>query len=504
MTKSVQPGAPAVQAESQEGTYNRQRAVESISHEMRTTLNTIAGYLAALQEGVSLSKTQREYFRKAQKASEHLDEQVAKMLDLFRIDNGELVLNESWFRLDTVVLRSLESVSEQAERKKLSLVFNSEFSPRRLRGDSRKLQRILTELLENAIKFTEEGTVRFDLEMSTVKQKKRIVFVVEDTGPGLSAEQKANLFEPYVRHTSSERGLGIGLYLVRQFLLQMDGSIFVDSREGEGTRIETVLEFEEEEENTLDLEGKLICFYDDKKGLAYQRNRTVMVRYMRESGAQTIRFEDENAFALYLLDSANRVPDIINVTTYQQAYGRFDALVGYLKRQPRFAHTGFIAEYTSTRQPTEHFDRHYERFAELSVYTELLEQKAEAVCSGRSLRILVVDDLASNLEILRLFIHQKYPDAVVDAALGGYEAIGMYKTQQYDLLLLDLKMPGLSGYELLERLQEIAALPKAYAITGDIYSDTYEKVEASAFNGLLEKPVNPDKLYEVMKEVADA
>jgi CheY-like chemotaxis protein len=174
--------------------------------------------------------------------------------------------------------------------------------------------------------------------------------------------------------------------------------------------------------------------------------------------------------------------------------------VDYLKRQPRFEHTGFIAEYASIRKPPGSFDRCFERFADLSAYTELLDEKASKAPLEHPLRILAVDDLASNLEILKLFIGRFVPDATVDTALGGYEAIGMYKTARYDLLLLDLKMPGLNGYDLLEKLRDIAEPARVYALTGDIYDETYQRVSETGFDGLLEKPIRPDRLQEVLKE----
>jgi CheY-like chemotaxis protein len=120
------------------------------------------------------------------------------------------------------------------------------------------------------------------------------------------------------------------------------------------------------------------------------------------------------------------------------------------------------------------------------------------------LRILIIDDLASNIEILKLFLGKIVPEAEIDTAQGGYEAIGMYKTRRYDLVLLDLKMPGLDGFRVLKRLEDIDPLPPVYAVTAEVYEATRREVEVSSFSGLLEKPFNPEGLKKVIKEAIDA
>jgi CheY-like chemotaxis protein len=88
----------------------------------------------------------------------------------------------------------------------------------------------------------------------------------------------------------------------------------------------------------------------------------------------------------------------------------------------------------------------------------------------------------------------------VDLATGGYEAVGMYKTQTYDIIFMDLKMPGLNGFDVLKKLKDIRNLPPIYALTADIYKTTYEKIMQEGFTGLLEKPLQPDFLFEAIEK----
>jgi CheY-like chemotaxis protein len=182
---------------------------------------------------------------------------------------------------------------------------------------------------------------------------------------------------------------------------------------------------------------------------------------------------------------------------------RFGMLFGFLKKSQTYAETLFIAERLENQLLPKYFDEGFEKHAGAPGFLETLKKGGEQT-GKEALRILIVDDLASNIEILKLFLGKITPESEIDTALGGYEAIGMYKTRRYDLILLDLKMPGLDGFQLLRRLEAIAPLPPAYAVTAEVYETTHREIESSRFNGLLEKPFNPEKLDKVVKEAMDA
>jgi len=205
----------------------------------------------------------------------------------------------------------------------------------------------------------------------------------------------------------------------------------------------------------------------------------------------------------FLLNEKEDIPDILSVIADQESYVKIDALIYYLRSGKQFDDTIFIAENMHQNLSLKYFDELYEYCAPVHTYEkELEDSRPEQYTGGKGLSVLVMDDTQTNLDIFRLFIHKDYPDANVDLAGGGYEGIGMYKAKRYDVIFLDLKMPGLDGFKVIDKLQEISHhLPPVYAFTADVYKSTYEKVKEHGFSGILEKPLNPLFLKKILERV---
>jgi CheY-like chemotaxis protein len=147
----------------------------------------------------------------------------------------------------------------------------------------------------------------------------------------------------------------------------------------------------------------------------------------------------------------------------------------------------------------------YEHAAPVNVYDKMLNTvKNEYSNEEENVSLLVIDDTETNLDIFKLFVSKRFPNITIDLAGGGYEGIGMFKIKEYDLVFLDLKMPGLNGFEVLKKLEKLGDLPPIYAFSADIYKSNFEKVEEYGFAGLLEKPLQPEKLFKIIQKVIDA
>jgi CheY-like chemotaxis protein len=183
-------------------------------------------------------------------------------------------------------------------------------------------------------------------------------------------------------------------------------------------------------------------------------------------------------------------------------YSKFDALIYYLKTLSNFKKTIFIAENFRQKISLNYFDEIYEYFSPIDVYAIDKTKEGKKTESKVNISILAIDDTETNLDILRLFIAKKYPNVTLDMATGGYEGIGMFKIKHYDLIMLDLKMPGLNGFEVLEKLKALGMpMPPVYAFSADIYKSNIEKVEESGFAGMIEKPLQPQKIYKIIERI---
>jgi CheY-like chemotaxis protein len=213
-------------------------------------------------------------------------------------------------------------------------------------------------------------------------------------------------------------------------------------------------------------------------------------------------FDDEKIFINHLLTIQESGPDYISVVSTVDGYSKFDALIYYLKTLQNFEKTIFIAENFRQHISLNYFDEINEYFSPIDVYALKKSQDVKKLESKVNISILAIDDTETNLDILSLFISKKYPNITLDMASGGYEGIGMFKIKHYDMVMLDLKMPGLDGFEVFKKLKDLGLpLPPVYAFSADIYKSNIEKVEEYGFAGMIEKPLQPQKLYKIIERI---
>jgi len=485
---------------------SQQLMLTNISHEIRTSLNAISGYLSFIDKKDTLSQEDKAYLDKANHATLTLKSLVSDILNVSKLNTGQMEIKEESFWLDELILKCIDSVTLKLNKKNITFKVDADILPYKVIGDHYHILGIVVNLLSNAVKYTDEGFVHFTVKKESVSKKSgviRIVFQVEDSGIGMTQEQLKKIFDPYMRFKIEKEGVGLGLHIASKMADKLGGDLTVESRISEGSTFTFAITIKQDSENSVSMHNKVLCFFNNlKETKVFEQKRD----FLKQFGAKVIYFNEEEAFTDYLLNVRDEIPDIISVSTYHEAYTKYDALIHYLKNITRFQKTHFIAERTETLLPLEYFDKIYERFTPISAYINFLklsdEQHNKTVhSSGKTIRILAVDDLETNLEVLRLFIENKYPYAIVDLAMGGYEALGMYKTQIYDIILMDLKMPGLNGFEVLEKFKSIKPVPPTYALTADVYKDTYERVKYAGFMGLLEKPLQVDLMFKAIEKV---
>ncbi len=225
--------------------------VAHTSHELRTPLNAIVGAARLLEES-PLDARQRELLRILDGGSRSLHALVDDLLDLARIESGRLVLHAAPFDLSACLATALSLVRSEAERKGLAVL--AEWSPElppRVRGDEPRLRQVLVNLLGNAQKYTAAGTIALEARVvSRDAQFATVEFAVRDTGPGIAAEWRERVFEPFQRAAPSvpdarlhTDGVGLGLGIARQVVSLMHGRLLLDSELGAGSRFHFRLRF---------------------------------------------------------------------------------------------------------------------------------------------------------------------------------------------------------------------------------------------------------------------
>jgi signal transduction histidine kinase len=227
-----------------------------MSHELRTPLNGILGYTQLLARDPRLDAEQLERLEMIARSGEHLLTMINDLLDLAKIEAGRLELQASPVDLHALLKHVADLGSVRAAQSKLKFNYSvSTHLPSQVHSDERGMRQILLNLLGNAVKFTREGGVRFDVAATEIADGRcRLRFTVEDTGPGIAPEDLQHIFEPFVRARAdrSVEGTGLGLSITKRLLDAMGGTIEVESRIGVGSKFVVALELPADGSSAVD------------------------------------------------------------------------------------------------------------------------------------------------------------------------------------------------------------------------------------------------------------
>lgn len=208
----------------------------NMSHELRTPMNAILGFSGLMRRDPQLTENQRKNLNIINRSGEHLLNLINDVLEVAKIEAGRLQLEIAAFDLGLMVRDVTEMMQIRAQEKDLQLLLDqsSEF-PRYIKGDEARIRQVIINLINNALKFTDQGSVTVRLGVKN-NARQHLLIEVEDTGHGIAPQDQQRLFEPFVQLTedSAHQGTGLGLTITRQFVQMMGGSIAVESSQGKG------------------------------------------------------------------------------------------------------------------------------------------------------------------------------------------------------------------------------------------------------------------------------
>ncbi|MGC4077017.1 MAG: PAS domain S-box protein [Rubrivivax sp.] len=306
----------------------------NMSHEIRTPLNAVIG-LAYLLGRTPLQGEQADMLGRIQLASNALLALINDVLDLSKIEAGEMALERAPFDLGRLVREVAALMGVQAQQKRIDFVVDTGATlPPGVEGDSTRLRQVLLNLLGNAIKFTEVGSVRLVLRHHRPSPERlQVEFAVEDTGIGIPAAAQARLFEPFVQADASTTrrfgGTGLGLSIVRQLVAMMDGTLALDSTPGRGSRFSVAIELpivdlmaaaaEEAPDGGSRLDGLRVLVVDDSSV-----NQDVARRLLEGEGA-SVRLAGDGLQAVELLGAEPEAFDLVLMDVQMPVLDGLDA-----------------------------------------------------------------------------------------------------------------------------------------------------------------------------------
>ena len=499
----------------------------SMSHEIRTPMNALMG-IADLLARTPLSAEQDKYVQIFRRAGDNLLNLINDILDLSKVEASQLELEMMGFSLDELLDKVMEMITPQTEEKGLTLERDIDPDvPRALVGDPTRLRQVLLNLLGNAIKFTESGTVTLKVTRDdNLAVPTALRFAVFDTGIGIASEKLPRVFERFTQADSSTTrrfgGSGLGLTISKRLVELMEGGIGVDSQAGGGSvfwfTIRAGLGSSKPKPRVLrpDVGGRRVLVVDDNdsarivmRDMLAAMSFDVSVSASGEEAVAAVRLADaaKNPYAIVYLDW--RMPGMDGM-----AVARAIGALGLAARP----HVVMVTAYGREELITEASEVGIEDFLMKPVSASVLFNASVQLLQGdrlpsspvpagmapvrsRRARILVVEDNELNQEVARDMLEQL--GHRVDVAANGQAALRMAQQSAYDLVFMDMQMPVMDG---IDATQAIRRLPEArfaavpiVAMTANVMRQDQARCLAAGMNDYIPKPIDPAALDRMLE-----
>lgn len=499
----------------------------SISHSIRTPMNGIVGLIDLLKK-TEISKEQGEYMEDLVISSNNLLTVVNNLLDRSRLASDNIELDEVPFNVHDIIHGIGDLVSNGINKKQLELAIYVEPKiPHTLLGDPIRIKEILLNMINNAIRYTEVGQIVVFVErIENTVDEVRLKFKVEDTGIGMNIAKQKALYKTITRMDRlrflDSNEPGISLAVTRKLCELMDGEMGFFSEEGEGssfwftaklTKTTTRLDITKPK-MSISFSGLYVVLIESneisrKIMMNYLLSLSINARdfanpseaysYFAEGSSESTYYDlilldreyrdTLDTFVLQKLKSIKQLnkAELILVSTTANLFPlnklKEVGYSGYLNKPVKLAH---LANEIGSIVPA--------KFKELS-------EKGIST-SPKDLRILLVEDNLINEKVAKTSLNRL--GYIVEVSRTGKDAISKYRRSKFDLVLMDLKMPELDGFQVCEVMRSIddelktSNPPKIIALTAEDYQGIRDKCLAVGMNGLLRKPFNYNELSNVL------
>ncbi|MBF0102346.1 MAG: response regulator, partial [Desulfobacterales bacterium] len=511
----------------------------SMSHELRAPMNSIIGFVDLVLK-MDLSSKSNSYLQKVKTSAHHLLNMINEILDYSKIESKQIHLETIAFNLENVLTQVSDMFALKAEEKRIELLFFIDKNvPIHLIGDQFRLSQILINLVGNAVKFTHHGEIIIKIEcvvdeiMAKHKTYEKAIYLrfsIQDTGIGMTSTQMELLFDPYIQADASITrkygGTGLGLYISKNLVEMMNGKIGVTSDLGKGSTFFFTAMFGQQISietmnlNPLDVNGVRVLVVDDNASSrqiisdileTFECNVTQSASgFEALSELESIK-NNNRKFDLVLMDwkmpgmdgielaenimntkKVYPIPKMIMLT----AYGNEDMITKALK----IGIKAVLIKPVSRSVLLENLIKILNYSSEENSLSLTEKQMNKQVLKG--LTVLLVEDNTINQIFEREILEQE--GLVVTIVDTGEKAVELLinsdSPSEFDVVLMDLELPEISGYEATKRIREDSRFKDLpiVALSAHSIADIIETCKSVGFSDHLAKPIDSEQLAQVI------